>query len=265
MPTVQLPAKLKKDPLVDAVFEIRFSSALPASSVIPGILFSTLKANPQQLERLPAFDIPSQMRALNPALQFQPLMRMHWNDNYFILIGDVALGLACKIPYPGWKSFKSHIIDLAKLLNATQFINQIERYSLKYTGIIEGKDVREQITRIKLDLIFATYTSDLTPTTYNLKAEPFNVRIEMQRDSFLYVMHLGAPATANLAHSNQRTGLLVDIDGIREHRTANLSEFISELPNRVEEMHTHNKQLFFGLLTDDTLAYLEPIYKPVFG
>jgi uncharacterized protein (TIGR04255 family) len=265
MPTVRLPTKLKNDPLVDAVFEIRFSSAIPASSVIPGILFAALKANPQQLERLPTFDIPSQMRALNPVLQFQPLMRMHWNDHFLILIGDVSLGLACKIPYPGWQSFKSHIIELAKLLNESKFINQIERYSLKYVGLLEGNDVRQQISRINFDLHFRTYEFDLSPATYNLKEEPFNIRIEMQRNSFLYIIHLAAPASAIVAEGKQKTGLLVDIDGIREHKTANLSEFISELPERAEEMHTHNKQLFFGLITDETLAYLEPIYEPLPG
>jgi uncharacterized protein (TIGR04255 family) len=265
MPTVQLPTKLKKDPLVEAVFEIRFSSALPASSVIPGILFTTLKANPQQLERLPAFDLPSQMRALNPALQFQPLMRMHWNDNYLILIGDVSIGLACKLPYPGWQSFKFHIIQLANLLIDAKFVNQIERYSLKYTGVIEGNDLREQISRIKFELTFGTYTFDLTPTAHSLKAEPFSVRIEMQRDAFLYIMHLAAPTTATLSDSKHKIGLLVDIDGIREHKTGDLHESLNELPNRVEDLHTHNKQLFFGLITDDTLAYLEPIYEPLSG
>ena len=109
MGTVPLPTKLNKDPLVDAVFEIRLSSSMPASSVIPGILFDKLKPHPQ-IERLPASDIPSPIRALNPALQFQPLMRIHWNNSFLVLVGDVSLGLACKMPYPGWQSFKSHIL-----------------------------------------------------------------------------------------------------------------------------------------------------------
>jgi uncharacterized protein (TIGR04255 family) len=254
MPSVPLPTKLKKDPLVDAVFEIRFSSALAASSVIPGILFAKLKAHPQQIERLPASDIPSQMRALNPALQFQPLMRMHWNDNFLILIGDISLGLACKMPYPGWENFKSHILQLVELLNEGQFITQIERYSLKYVGVVDGKDLPAQIARIKLDLQLGNYT---------LKAQPFNIQLEIQSDPFQYIVHLAAPASAALMDGSQRTGLLIDIDGIREHRTTNLGEFISELPDRVEAMHTRNKELFFGLLTEETLAYLEPIYESV--
>lgn len=85
----------------------------------------------------------------------------------------------------------------------------------------------------------------------------------MPRDSFLYIVHLAAPATGQLIDGSQRTGLLIDIDGVREHKTANLNEFVGELPERIEAMHTLNKQLFFGLLTDKTLADLEPTYEPV--
>jgi len=253
MPTSSLPTNLKKDPLVDAVFEIRFSSSIPASSVVPGILFSKLKGQ-AQIERLPASDIPSQLRMLNPALQSQPLMRMHWNNNFLVLIGDVSLGLGCKMPYPGWQSFKSHILELAEFLQAHQFIEQIERYSLKYVGVIDGKDLTEQIARIKLDLKLGDY---------QLKSETFTVRIEMQRDAFLHIVHLGAATTATLTDGRERIGLLIDIDGLCEHKTTNLGEFVRELPDRIEALHTRNKELFFGLLTDETLAYLEPIYEPV--
>jgi hypothetical protein len=53
MPTDSLPTKLKKEPLVDAVFELRFSSTVAASNVIPAILLARLK-KPPRMERLPA-------------------------------------------------------------------------------------------------------------------------------------------------------------------------------------------------------------------
>jgi hypothetical protein len=37
--TNKLPTKLKKEPLVDAVFELRFYSSAPASSIFPGFFF----------------------------------------------------------------------------------------------------------------------------------------------------------------------------------------------------------------------------------
>jgi uncharacterized protein (TIGR04255 family) len=125
---------------------------------------------------------------------------------------------------------------------------------LKYVGVVDGQNLAEQIGRIKINVTLGDYA---------LKAEPFTLRIETQRESFLYIVNVAAPATASLIDGTQRTGLLVDIDGLRDHKTTNLSEFIGELPDRVEAMHTLNKELFFGLLTDETLAYLEPSYEPV--
>jgi uncharacterized protein (TIGR04255 family) len=110
MPAGPLPTKLEKEPLVDAVFEIRFAPRVPASSVIPGILFTRPETQPQQIERLPAADIPAEFRSREPSLRFQPVMRLHWDDNFLIMVGDTSLGLGCKMPYPGWRNFKPHIL-----------------------------------------------------------------------------------------------------------------------------------------------------------
>lgn len=63
----QLPAKLKKEPLADAIFEIRFTSAIPGSNIIPGALASRLGTDDPKFERLPASDIPSRVRDMDPS------------------------------------------------------------------------------------------------------------------------------------------------------------------------------------------------------
>jgi uncharacterized protein (TIGR04255 family) len=249
-----LPVKLKKEPLADAIFEMRFSSAIPGSNIIPGMLASRLRTDDLKFERLPASDIPNRIRDMDPTLRSQPLMRMHWRESFFILIGDTAVSLACKIPYPGWKGdhgFKSHILELIELVTDPSLIQSIERYSLKYTGIIDGKDLAEQIGRFKVDLRLGEY---------QLKADPFSIRVEIRDGELLHVVQLGAPASVALINGTTRTGTLVDIDGICEHKTSDLKEFLRELPDRIEHLHTRDKERFFGLLTPETLAYLEPIY-----
>jgi uncharacterized protein (TIGR04255 family) len=84
MSTDPFPTKLKNEPLVDAVFEIRFSSTIPASSVLPGILFAHIKGHPQ-IDRLPVADIPSQLRTVDPNLRFLPLIRLHWDNSFWFL------------------------------------------------------------------------------------------------------------------------------------------------------------------------------------
>jgi len=258
MPTRPLPTKLRNEPLVDAVFEVRFSSTVPASSILPGILFSHLKTHPQ-IDRLPAADVPPQIRNVNPVFRSQPLMRLHWDDHFLILIGDYHLGLGCKMPYPGWKNFKPHILELIEVLQRNQVAEKIERYSLKYVGVIAGKDLSEQIGRIKLNLQFGDYSLD-----YSLREEPFTIRVEMKRDALLHIVQLGAPTTVTQMDGRQlATGLLIDIDSICEQNTSDITKFVAELPDGLEDIHTRNKEIFFGLLTPETLAYLEPSYEPV--
>jgi len=250
----RLPAKLKREPLADAVFEIRFSSTIPGSNIIPGALASLVRAEDLPVERLPASDIPSRIRDIDPRLRSQPLMRMHWGESFAILIGDTGLSLASKIPYPGWKSergFKSHILQLIKHVTDANAIQSVERYSLKYTTVIDGKDLAEQIGRFKVDLRLGEY---------QLKAEPFSIRVEIRDGGLLHLVQLAAPASVAADKGGTRTGALIDIDGICEHKTSDLKQFLHELPNRIEQLHTRDKERFFDLLTPDTLAYLEPIY-----
>jgi uncharacterized protein (TIGR04255 family) len=98
---------------------------------------------------------------------------------------------------------------------------------------------------------------------YDLRSEPFSLRVEMRRVSLRHIVQLAAPATASMVDGTQREGLLVDIDSICEHTTTDLTNFVGELPDRAEEIHTRNKDIFFELLTPETLAYLGPSYEPV--
>jgi uncharacterized protein (TIGR04255 family) len=253
MAAYQLPAKLKKEPLADAIFEIWFGSAIPGSNIVPGAL-ARLGPDDPKFERLPASEIPSRIRDANPALRSQPLMRMDWRERFFVPIGDTALSLACKLPYPGWKGdqgFKSQILQLIHHLTESAAIQSIERYSLKYTGIIDGKDLAEQIGRLKVDLRLGEY---------QLKAEPVSIRVEIQDGEILHIVQLASTASITSSDGTTRTGILVDLDGVCQYKTSDLKQFLHELPDKIELLHTRVKERFFGLLTPETLAYLEPVY-----
>lgn len=253
MPTAPLPTKLKNEPLVDAVFEIRFSSGAPASSVLPGIFFAHIQGQPQ-IDRFPVADIPSEIRASQPYFRFQPLMRIHWGESFFVLIGDCSVGLGCRMPYAGWRKFQPHILELAGLLMKSGVLHSVERYSLKYVGVIEGTDVAQQIKRIDVGLRLGKYT---------VQAEPFQLRVEMRHDSLVNIVQLATPSTAMLVDGSQRIGILIDIDTIFERPVTDINNIMSELPDKIEYIHIRNKEIFFELLTKETLKYLEPSYDPV--
>ena len=77
-------------------------------------------------------------------------MRTNWGERFNILISDTSVALGSKMPYAGWRGdqgFKAHIVQLFGYLAEAGFIQSIERYSLKYTGVIEGKDLAEQMSQ----------------------------------------------------------------------------------------------------------------------
>ncbi len=42
---MKLPLKVRKEPLVEAVFEMRFDASLPASNILPGVIFGELEGS----------------------------------------------------------------------------------------------------------------------------------------------------------------------------------------------------------------------------
>lgn len=247
----KLPKKLQKEPLVDAVFEVRFSPSVPASNVLTGLFFAELSADDRRIERLPASEIPSQMRELNEHLRYQPLLRLHWGS-FLVLVGDANLGLACKLPYPGWRAFKPKILEMTKVLATANIVAKLDRYSLKYVDVIDGKDISEQIGRVNLQLKLGKHT---------LRSEPFNVGVEVARDDFVHLVKIAASVTASRLDGKTQNGVLVEVDSIRNKATSDLSMFEQELPDLLEAIHASNKRMFFDCLRKSTIEYLEPIYE----
>jgi uncharacterized protein (TIGR04255 family) len=250
MNTQTLPTKLNKEPLVDVVFEIRFSPSTPASSVLPGFFFAKLEPVQWRVEPLPMADIPKQFRSNDPNLRYQPLMRIYW-DSFILLVSDNSLGLGCNLPYPGWINFKAQIIKAVGLLAETKIIESIERYSLKYVDIIEGKNLPERIQMVNMDIRVGSHV---------VREELFTVRVEISHNNFLTVRQIAAEATATPHGGKERNGTLIDTDTICNYQSSNLKIFIEELPTRLDAIHIENKTMFFDCLKPETISYLEPVY-----
>jgi uncharacterized protein (TIGR04255 family) len=254
MPPLALPKKLKKEPLVDALFEVRFLPTIPAvSSILPGLLLMSLNASekePMQIERLQASEIPSQMRNADPFLKYQPLMKLS-GERFVLLVGDWSLTVGCKLPYAGWSEFKPKIIGVMDVLKGSTLVKELERYSMKYVDVVEAKTLAEQIQRANMEIRIGSH---------KVAAEPFSVRIEIKQHEFVNLIQIAGQAQVMLPGGNVRSGLLIDVDTVVDHRTTNFDQFTLELPDRLERIHTENKTRVFECLTPETIEYLEPVY-----
>lgn len=248
--TDKLPIKLKKEPLIDAVFEMRFSSETPASSVLPGFLFSRCDGN-KSLEQLAASQLPKPIRDGDPNLQFAPLVKLGW-DRFVILISDRSLAVGCKLPYPGWAEFKPAILNIVNLVREIGVIQTVQRFSMKYVDLIPSADIEDQISRINISVMLGKHS---------LKKEIFSLRVEIPRDGILNAVQIQSAAVATLQDGSTTEGVVVDIDTIANVDNHEFETWLKDLPEQLESLHAMNKSMFFECLHQEAINALEPVYE----
>jgi uncharacterized protein (TIGR04255 family) len=245
----KLPIKLNKEPLLDAIFEVRFSMIPPASNILPGIFFSKLDGE-KLIERLPAAELPKQMRDAEPNLQYAPVMRIRWKE-FILLISDRSVAVACKMPYAGWAKFKNAIIKIVRIIDEVGILESIQRYSMKYIDLIPIKNLNEQIASVNINISLGNH---------KLEKEVFQFRIEITDGEFINAVQIVSSGVVKTQDNTTKEGLIIDIDTIRKVDSLNIKTFISEIEEILENIHHNNKVMFFKCITPTTLDLLEPVY-----
>lgn len=248
--TTALPKKLKQEPLLDAIFELRFKSAAPASVVLPGFLFDKLHGD-KTIESLPVAQIPKNLRDNDQNLRFQPLARMDWGQ-FFLSISDFSISVACKYPYPGWAALKPAILNVVNVLSESRLTTAIERYSLKYIDLFPSVDLEEKISMVNLDVSIAGH---------KLMKEPFQIRVEIPRDGLTNAVQVVSSAVAKLHTGLTKEGMIVDVDTWATFTNMPMEALLGDLPNRLDAIHQTNKAVFFDCITSATLQSLGPVYE----
>lgn len=252
MESMKLPTKLGKEPLIDAVFELRFTSNAAASDILPGALFALLSQDGQSVsvEKLALSQIPEGVRRADPNLQYAPVVKLNW-QRYSLLISDGSIGVGCTMPYPGWIAFRGAISKVAEALVKVGIVNSLDRYSIKYVDIVPFPNIEEQVQGLNLQLRVGHH---------ELKSEIASIRIEVPRDNFLHLVSIQTGALVEMNGLPRIEGVVVDVDSICRVPDLQLRKFIDEMEIRLEEVHKANKIMFFECLTPNTVTSLEPNY-----
>ena len=236
-----LPAKLNKEPLIEVLCAVHFSSDVPAESLLPGLLLSKLSTQNPKIETLGAAQLPQVIRDSDPNLQNAPLMRIVIDDQHFILIGSRWLAVGCQIPYSGWYTYKQVIMSVFSILGDAGFIKNIERHSLKYVDFIKSQDAPPSLSIFDLKINIAGRLLD---------GEQTQLRTEILDSEFLHAITIVSKASLNKPGETVVEGVLLDVD---THRVQSMStsEFKEGLDSFLDEIHAANKKIFFDLLSDD--------------
>lgn len=246
----RVPSKLTRDAILEAVFEVRFSSNRnDLSSILPGLLYGELSELFPSAEQLPLSNMPPEMLNLNPALAYQPTHALK-GKNITLRFGQKSAVLSVARPYMGWQEFKKLILKCVHALGKTSFVQTVERCSLKYTNLLsEGRNAQDLR---QLDISVRLGQFDIANSNTLIRSE------------FIYrgltnIVQIVSGATLTLIGSTDPKpyqGVVLDIDTIKN---GPLNNFQTELSDVLDEIHNTEKAVFFGLLTDETFNKLGPI------
>lgn len=244
---MSLPVQLTKNPLVSVVFEIRFDSTVPMSSVLPGLLFT--KLNCTTINKTPHADIPEIVRKQNDQFAYVPVITMDWGK-YQVNIGDKVLMLACSMPYLGWEAFSAKIQELISHFAASNFPIRVERFSLKYVDLIEYQTVNEIKPLLNFNVFIGGEDVDL---------EYVQLRSEKRTEDIVTIMQFLGQAEAHMGNEMPKFGLLIDIDCIKPVDNVPLEKF-NNFTDELDALHLKTKKAFFNFISKEGLVYLGATY-----
>lgn len=245
----RVPSRLRRDPILEAICEIRFDSeSKNVAALLPGLLFKRLGKSYPTLERLPVADLPVEIRDTVPDSVHQPHFRLH-GDIGILQIAERKISVASlHEKYPGWATFRPVVCEAWNAAVETDLIKTVNRVSVKFVNMV---DISEEMM-----------LSDVMSMRFHLgereiRREPFQFSTEVENNGHVSVLQIMNPAKATFPNGSSRTGMLLDVDTIK---VVEGEVPFTEVGTLLDAAHDEEKRVFFSLLTQKTVDRMEPEY-----
>jgi uncharacterized protein (TIGR04255 family) len=235
-----LPKKISPCPIVEAIVELRFSSAVLPDAVF-GIIYQVFKDEfPREPEKLPILQLPEPVRSMDPGLQYQPYYKLT-SGNLIFQIGPRVISLSNVKDYMGWETFSKRIKEVFSKVERLKIIKSVERLGIRY------------INFFKLD-IFSSINLRILMNDNPLNTLRTTLKAEIQDNDFINILQVANAAQATI-ENQVITGSVIDIDTVSKDIG---DTFFTEMENLLEKGHNIEKNLFFSLLKKEFLSSLNP-------
>ncbi|MBK0370566.1 TIGR04255 family protein [Flavobacterium agrisoli] len=232
-----LPKSINPCPIVDALFEIRFTTKIHPSAVF-GIVYNALQQDFPKVENLPVLQLPEAVRTTDPNLKFKPHYRIS-NNKFVTQIGPEVITISSFPKYLGWTQFSNQILSILDRIEEVGIVDSVERIGIRYINFFENNIFKDIDLKICIGQNDIAYKNTI-------------IRTEIEQVSFKSSLQV-----ANNVNLNNRVGSIIDIDTFTE---SNLNDFFKQKSELISKGHSLEKELFFSLLKVDFLKTLNPIY-----
>ena len=233
---VKVAKKLNPVPIIEAVIEIRFDSALSSSTVIDNLRLEFGKE--YVVKDLPLREIPETIRDNDPQFRYLPVIQLI-KDGLIVQIGGRVISIVNKGAYIGWTSLKEKVQLMIEKLRNSKVVSQYKRLGVRYLNVID---------------------SNILDHTNIILSTPIEKIVNEDVDLRLGLSHNGYRAKIRLSNTLHKInkgekirGTLVDVDTFTE-------DFKEENAIKlVDGAHTFEKQIFFAIVKQE---YIDKNFKP---
>lgn len=239
----RLPVRINPCPIVEAVFEVRFNSLVPWTT-LPGMLYALIREKYPEQKLLPLAQMPEELRNQDPNLVNLPLLQF-LGQEFLVQAGPRLVSLVTKTnEYPGWDAVRQELAWLMDRLRAAKVVRETERIGVRYIDFFPADVLSQFLLGVRVNEQPLT-GAECTVATVLHKGR---LAIRLQLTNAAIVVIKDVP----------KKGTVLDTDGWFGALDANVFDNGLE---RFGEAHETIKGLFFGLLRPEFLATLNPEYK----
>ena len=253
--TGKIPIRLRENPIVDCVIEMRFSATTEsAGDVLPGILFQKFGKQFPKIERTHTADLPRPIRMSDPNLRALPVVLLE-GEGARVGVGDTGLQLVFRRPYPGWSVVQALAQSVFGHALESGVITSGERLSICYKNLISQREDEYDLSPLEIDFRIGRNLKPRGPGT-NLRTE-FELEGTVSIVQIQSGVRIAASALGFKPEPDSFSGLLVSVDTI----LAGSFNSQSELNERLRKIHDIEKSIFFSVVTEDTVKRLGPEWE----
>ena len=237
-----LPSRIDPCPIVQAVFEVRFTTKTPWAQ-LPGRVAGLL-GDHYTGQELPLFALPDQFKPQIPGSVHLPQYQFH-SDQFVVNVGPQMIGLGVQtMQYPGWNVVHEELSTFLRSVIDDGFMEEGARLGVRYSDFFEF-NIFEHID-LEIAVNGAPINDKDRQFTTVFQEGPMTIRLVLINGAIMENSH------------GPRRGSVLDIDVAFGPLDFELHAEVLE--QRFTEAHDVIKKLFFGLVNADLLNDHKPEY-----
>lgn len=243
---MRIPVKITPDRIRDSIVQVFFQSSVPFEALI-GVFYTTLLNSGWKYANRP--NQPLQPKKIVIEFTAGPQHFFIKDNVRFQLFPNQSIAFNCNNSYIGWGNYSNYINEVLTEISKTNYLTRFSRIGIRYISEFANIDIFEKI-KIKVDIPFAEN-----------KVSNSSHRMTLIEGDITKTINIASkiPANTNLTGEMEYVNYisLLDIDVVKKNLSVN---DISILWDEINNVHTIEKEIFFGLLREEFLQTLNPQY-----